>query len=61
MNKIVTIIGSIVITLLIMSIPVLCTLAFVYNWINEAKFALTLLTIGFGAILFTIIYGEADE
>ena len=61
MNKIVTIIGSIVITLLIMSVPVLCTLSFVFNWIDEVKFALTLLTIGFGAILFAIIYGRADE
>lgn len=61
MNKILIFIGSIVITLLIMSVPVLCTLSFVYDWIVEAKFTLTLITVGFGILLWAIIYGEAEE
>lgn len=61
MNKILIFIGSLVLTLLIMSVPVLCTLSFVLNWVNEIKFLLTLLTIGFGSLLCEHIYMEADK
>lgn len=61
MNKIVRIIGSLVITLLIMSVPVLCTLAFVYNWGDGIKFLITIFTIIFGIILWAAIYVRADK
>lgn len=61
MNKIVKILGSLAITLIVMLSPVLCVDAFVYNWFNEIKFLLTVLTFGLGIALWIFIYGEADE
>lgn len=61
MNKILMVIGSLFLTLLIMLIPVCCTLAFVYNWDDGVKFLITLLTFGFGISLWILIYKEADE
>lgn len=61
MKKILVFIGSLVLTLLIMSVPILCALSFALNWANEVKFLLTFLTIVFGSILCELIYLEADK
>ena len=60
MNKILLFIGSLVMTLLIMSVPVLCGLAFGYNWNNAIKFVFAFLTFIFGCLLCEIIYLRAD-
>lgn len=61
MKKILVFIGSLVLTLLIMSVPILCALSFALNWVIEVKFLLTVLTIVFGSILCELIYLEADN
>lgn len=61
MNKILIFIGSLVMTLLLMSVPILCALSFALNWADEAKFLLTFLTIVFGSVLCELIYMEADK
>lgn len=61
MKKILVFIGSLVLTLLIMSVPILCALSFALNWVVEVKFLLTVLTIVFGSILCELIYLEADN
>lgn len=61
MNKILMFIGSLVLTLLLMSAPILCALSFALNWDDGIKFLLTFLTIVFGSVLCEIIYLEAKE
>ncbi len=61
MNKILIFIGSLVITLLIISVPVLCALSFALNWDDEIKFLMTLLTCTVGLILWSAIYVRADK
>lgn len=61
MNKILIFIGSLVMTLVIMSVPILCALSFALNWADEAKLLLTFLTIVFGSVLCELIYLEADK
>ena len=39
------IIGSLIVSLLFISIPVLCTLSFVYNWFPGVKFILIVASI----------------
>ena len=38
MNKVFEIIGAFIVSLLLMAIPILCTLSFVYNWFASFKF-----------------------
>lgn len=59
--KIVKVIGSFILTLLIIAVPFLCALSYAFNWPAESKFIFTALTIGFLFIGTVAIYGESEE
>lgn len=61
MNKILMFIGSLVMTLLLMSVPILCALSFALNWDDGIKFLITIFTIIFGIILWAAIYVRANK
>lgn len=61
MNEILVLIGSLVMTLVIMSMPVLLACSFIYHWHSFIRFITTLLTIGFFTMLWEFIFKEADK
>lgn len=58
LNNFTGMIGSIVISAVILSIPILCTCSFVFNWDIFFKFVLTMLVIVETTVLSVIIYVE---
>lgn len=53
-------IGSIILSLIIVALPVLCGLSFGFNWPSLIKFLFTLITFSEAVILWAVIWGSLN-
>ena len=53
-------IGSIILSLIIVAIPVLCGLSFGFNWYNLIKFFFAMMTFGEAVILWAVMWGSLN-
>lgn len=56
MGKFVKFIGCAVIGIVIFAMPILCSLSYVLNWADEAKFLLTVIAIALLVGLISLLY-----
>ena len=61
LNKTVKVIGSLVLAIIKIGIPLLCGLSFAFNWLAFIKFILILTTLGIVIIDASVIYSLADN
>lgn len=59
--EILKLIGSFIISLIIVAIPILCTLSYVLNWNFLITFILVILTIGMIILGGLFIYGKSED
>ena len=61
MNRAFEIIGTFIVSLLFIFIPILCTLSFVYNWFAGIKFLLIVTCLIEWSAVITLLVEIADE
>lgn len=53
-------IGSIILSMIIVALPVLCGLSFGFNWPSFIKFLFILITFGEAVILWAVMWGHLN-
>ena len=61
MNKVIRLLGSAIVSAIILAFPILCALSFALNWGQEAKVLLTIPVIFEYALLVMYLYFEYAE
>lgn len=60
MEKLVKFIGCTVIGIVIFAMPILCSLSYALDWVDEIKFLLTVISIALFAILISLLYNFVE-
>ena len=61
MKKVINILGTLILTVMIISVPILCTCSYLLNWDGFIKWLSTVLTLAEMIVIGGILYAEVEK